>query len=144
MSSHRTPMTFLSLRKRRRNTWKKKVPAHRIAICRDKPALPTNDSCLVLQPSQNAWNQLICRVQTFAPSTLRCCSLDIFASCNCSLCYTRCSNVNHTSNSGKVPEKCTNCNGKISAFSRLFPTWYQEKKNYSCKSAPKTLLWRYT
>ncbi|GBN88506.1 hypothetical protein AVEN_193971-1 [Araneus ventricosus] len=76
-------------------------------------------------------------IRPYIPNPLRCFQWQRLgqakASCRGTLICARCSELGHDSTDCKRKEKCVNCKGEHSSFSRLCPKWQLEKEIISLK-----------
>ena len=75
---------------------------------------------------------LRCAVELFIPNPLRCFNCQLYGhgknNCKKSTTCARCAQPDHSDIGCTLTEKCTNCNGKHSSFSKDCPKWKVEKE----------------
>ncbi|XP_055951634.1 uncharacterized protein LOC129987710 [Argiope bruennichi] len=76
-------------------------------------------------------------VRPYIPNPLRCFQCQRYGhskmNCRGTLTCARCAEKNHDGQQCSAPEKCINCNGDHTAYSRLCPLWQLEKKIVAVK-----------
>ncbi|XP_055944662.1 uncharacterized protein LOC129975611 [Argiope bruennichi] len=114
----------------------------RITIRGDGQLLPTKDFILTFNNPKLPESVKVCcmklAVRTYIPNPLRCFQCQSVghskASCRGTLTYARCGEKGHDSQQCSAPEKCVNCDGNYSSFSRSCPPpWILEKQIVSVK-----------
>ncbi|GBO08445.1 hypothetical protein AVEN_220337-1 [Araneus ventricosus] len=113
----------------------------RINIRRDGELLPTKHFILTFNtprlPEYIKAGYVLCSVRPYIPNPLRCFKCQRFGhskiNCRWTLICARCAVAGHESTGCTAVEKCVNCQGNHTSFSRSCPKWELEKEIVTTK-----------
>ncbi|GBL82172.1 hypothetical protein AVEN_252368-1 [Araneus ventricosus] len=113
----------------------------RINVRRDGELMPTKHFILTFNtprlPEYIKAGYVRCSVRPYIPNPLSCfkCQRFVHSKTNCrgTLTYARCAAAGHESTDCTAVEKCVNCDGKHTSFSRSCPKWKVEKEIVATK-----------